>query len=128
MGMWLKHLYSGKRDKISRVIENGGLTPIEAEGSFFCVADAKNLIDLLLEKGEITDNSDFDRNNSLTWMDWKLSAYLAENAKVTCLPMSAFLTESFEDRYRYLRFSFCCTDDGFERSMQGMTKMIDSVR
>eukprot|EP01084_Bolivina_argentea_P194444 333616_1 len=125
--MWLREMYEGKRNKILDVCINGGLDPIVPEGSFFCVADAKYLIDKLVEKGEIEDDSNFDINNSLTWMDWKLSKYLAINAGVTSLPMSAFLETSFEERYRYLRFSFCATDDAFERSLKGMSDMANEL-
>ena len=61
-------------------------------------------------------------------MDWKLSKYLAINAGITGLPMSAFLSDTFEDRYRYLRFSFCATDDAFERSLKGMDDMAKKIR
>eukprot|EP01083_Nonionella_stella_P004775 13925_1 len=125
---WLNHMYEMKRDKIVNVIQSGGLNVIVPEGSFFCVAHAKELTDRLVEMGEIEDDRNFDINNSLTWMDWKLSKYLAINAGVTCLPMSAFLSETFANRYDYLRFSFCATDDAFEKSLAGMTKMAQKVK
>merc|ERR1712228_203823 len=125
--IWLKNMYQCKRDKIENVLECGGLRPMLSKGSFFCVADAQDLMETLVQKGEISDDSDFDMNNSLTWMDWKLSKYLAINAGITCLPMSAFLTPSFAQRYRYLRFSFCATDDAFDRSLKGMQTMMNKI-
>ena len=122
--IWLKYMYQHKRDKIVNVLECGGLRPMVSKGSFFCVADAQDLIAKLVQKGEISDDSDFDLNDSRTWMDWKLSKYLAINAGVTCPPMSAFLTPSFDERYRFLRFSFCATDDAFDRSFKGMQAMM----
>ena len=121
--LWLQHMYQEKRAKMLKVLECGGLDAMVPEGSFFCVADAQRLMDKLVERGEIEDDNEFDGNNSLSWMDWKLCKYLAESAGVTAVPLSAFLTESFEGRYRFLRFSFCATDDAFDRSLRGMDRM-----
>merc|ERR1712204_37986 len=123
--IYLQYLYQQKREKILNVLECGGLNAMTPNGSCFCVADANNLMQQLVDNGELkADEEEFDENNSLTWMGWKLAKYLAINAGVTCLPMSAFLTPSFDDRYRYLRFSFCATDDAFDRSLRGMKSMM----
>lgn len=43
------------------------------------------------------------------------------------LPVSAFSTENYPDRYRFLRFSFCVDDESMKISIKNMKNMRESL-
>jgi len=56
-------------------------------------------------------------------LDWQMTKWIAEHAKVTCIPMSAFTTEQYKEPWKLLRFSFCVSDEAFARSDKGMKEI-----
>ncbi len=118
--LWLKDMYTQKRDKCMKVIENAGLTGIKPEGTFFAVAESSKLVDKLLEKGLIDKEKAEKSGKMEDNIDWQVMGWIATNARVTTIPMSCFTGESFVEPWRFLRFSFCVTDDAFEESAERM--------
>ena len=120
---WLKDMYYKKSLECEKMISCGGFIPIESNGSFFMSCDATNVLEKLIDKGVINaGDDDIKENDPRTWPDWQLTKLIAQHGNVTCLPMSAFVENTFPNRFCYLRFSFCVTDDAFEKSIDGMKR------
>ena len=112
---WLQQMYQHKRDDILSVIKNGGLIPIKPYGSFFAMADITSISHKLFHSNSIDNSSDI--------IDFEISKFIAQNGCVTSLPVSAFTSINYADKYRFLRFSFCVDDDSMIKSNHSMLTM-----
>lgn len=107
--------YLKRRDKLVSALVDAGLNPMIPEGSFFVLADASTI------KPKDADGKDVDlielaKNVSITGTqldvpDYNLGRWFTTQVGVAVIPVSAFVSESHQSWYPYIRFCFCKTDD-----------------
>lgn len=96
-------LYTRKRDLMMQVIDAGGLTASQPQGTYFVMGDFSHI---------------FDGN------DVEFCKHLIEHVGVASIPPSAF----FSDDHKYLaenhiRFAFCKSDETLEKAAERMVKL-----
>ena len=99
------------------VLDSCNLEYIIPQGSFFICADTSKFY-----KSSKFPKIDWTEDPR-TWPDWILTRWIAQNCRVTCLPMSAFSSKEYENRFRFLRFSFCVEDETFTETEKRLKKL-----
>ncbi len=96
-------LYTRKRDLVMQVIDAGGLSAIQPEGTYFVMGDFSQV---------------FDGN------DVEFCKHLIEHIGVATIPPSAFFSP--EHKYlaeNHIRFAFCKSDETLEQAAERMVKL-----
>lgn len=96
-------LYTRKRDLVMQVIDAGGLSAIQPEGTYFVMGDFSQV---------------FDGN------DVEFCKHLIEHVGVATIPPSAFFSP--EHKYlaeNHIRFAFCKSDETLEQAAERMVKL-----
>ncbi len=123
---YLCKLYEKKMEKTLKVVENAKfMKPIRPEGAFYVIAEVSQLIEEL-EKKNLIIGKEKEREKGkgkVGNVDWQLMEWLAKNVRVTAIPLSNFTTHGYDETFekeKFMRFSYCLTDDAFEESQKRM--------
>ncbi|ETO14143.1 hypothetical protein RFI_23226, partial [Reticulomyxa filosa] len=109
-----------------KIIANGGFTPVKSQGTFFAVAECSEALQKLIRRKIVNPElmvPESQGGNLEDNLDWQMTKWIAQHAKVTCLPMSAFTSEQYKEPWNLLRFSFCVSDEAFAKSSKGMKEI-----
>ncbi|XP_032332091.1 kynurenine--oxoglutarate transaminase 3 [Camelus ferus] len=85
-----------KRDRMVRLLESVGLTPIVPDGGYFIIADVSLL------------DADFsDMKDSSEPYDYKFVKWMTKNKKLSAIPVSAFCNAETKSQFeKFVRFCF----------------------
>ena len=102
---WLNAQYARKRDVLLRGLRVAGLTPIAPQGSFFIIADTRNVAVPAAHMAVTTKAAPVMRR------DWAFCRFLTLELKVAAIPPSAFFEGADKDlAHNIARFAFCKED------------------
>ncbi|XP_010961599.2 kynurenine--oxoglutarate transaminase 3 isoform X3 [Camelus bactrianus] len=89
-----------KRDRMVRLLESVGLTPIVPDGGYFIIADVSLL------------DADFsDMKDSSEPYDYKFVKWMTKNKKLSAIPVSAFCNAETKSQFeKFVRFCFIKKD------------------
>nr|XP_015107085.1 kynurenine--oxoglutarate transaminase 3 isoform X2 [Vicugna pacos] len=89
-----------KRDRMVRLLESVGLTPIVPDGGYFIIADV-SLLDADLS----------DMKDSSEPYDYKFVKWMTKNKKLSAIPVSAFCNAETKSQFeKFVRFCFIKKD------------------
>ena len=107
---WLSAMYQAKRDRLIRVLEETGFVPTAPQGSYFVVADTRQL-DIPATALDASEPRDV-----------AVCRWLTTEVGVAAIPPSAFYSPEHKHLAQHLaRFCFCKTDSVLDEAAQRLT-------
>lgn len=102
----LREDYQKRRDILLKALREAGLEPVVPKGSYFIIADLKNI--------KLFDNEGKDK--TITGLgfhlhDWNLCRFMTTEIGVAAIPLSAFYSTEHQTITNYGRFCFCKRDE-----------------
>jgi len=114
----LKEMYQKKRDTLLKTLKDAGLEPVVPKGTYFVLADLKN----------VKLEGDEGKQKTITGMgfnlnDWNLCRFLTTEVGVAAIPLSAFYIPEHQTITNYGRFCFCKRDSVLEEAATRLNKL-----